>query len=227
MSNAPSYKANDPKGWCGDIRRGAAMGRPSIHDAPEDEPITLYLLPVRLVDGGCYDVNGTYFGSGDPLFWYADEAGTVDDVLRAKSREDAIEEIRLLYPLATFHDARHYAGEAPEIDPFVIAYATCALWSSSDGDVEHLDADHDVDDIAPETMATMIADCRAFREQAGALLDGIDDEQAGHDFWLTRNGHGAGFWDRDLGEQGDKLTKLCKRFGEINLYIGDDGKIYG
>lgn len=23
-----------------------------------------------------------------------------------------------------------------------------------------------------------------------------DDERAGHDFWLTRAGHGAGFWDR-------------------------------
>src|SRR5690606_26966366 len=27
---APSYSTNDPKGWCGDPRRGAAMGRPSV-----------------------------------------------------------------------------------------------------------------------------------------------------------------------------------------------------
>lgn len=223
----PSYKTRDPKGWCGDPSRGAALGRSSIQDAPEDAPIKLYLLPIRLTDGGDYDVNGTYWGSGDPLFWYADEAGDVDAVLRAKSREAAIEEIRKLYPLATFHDARHYAGEAPEIDPFVIAYATCALWSSSDVDVEHLDADHDVDDIAPETMAEMIADCRSFRELAGSLLDGIDEEQAGHYFWLTRNGHGCGFWDRGLGTRGDALTKLCKPFGTVDLYVGDDGKIYG
>lgn len=25
----------------------------------------------------------------------------------------------------------------------------------------------------------------------------IDWRQAGHDLWLTRNGHGTGFWDRD------------------------------
>lgn len=40
----------------------------------------------------------------------------------------------------------------------------------------------------------------------------IDNEpaeaRAGHDLWLTRNGHGAGFWDRDLGELGDRLTKV-------------------
>jgi hypothetical protein len=30
-------------------------------------------------------------------------------------------------------------------------------------------------------------------------------EQAGIDFWLTRNRHGAGYWDRGLGITGDKL----------------------
>ena len=50
---------------------------------------------------------------------------------------------------------------------------------------------------------------------------------AGHDFWLTRNGHGAGFWDRGLGEVGDRLSNACKAFGSYDLYIGDDGKIYG
>jgi hypothetical protein len=52
-----------------------------------------------------------------------------------------------------------------------------------------------------------------------------DAEKAGHDFWLTRNGHGAGFWDRNLGGIGDKLTKACE-YDECNLYVGDDGKIH-
>ena len=33
-----------------------------------------------------------------------------------------------------------------------------------------------------------------------AFLDGLTDDElarAGTDFWLTRNGHGAGFWDGD------------------------------
>ena len=50
-------------------------------------------------------------------------------------------------------------------------------------------------------------------------------EALGHDFWLTRNGHGAGFWDRGLGELGDRLTGLAKPYGTVDLYITDDGKV--
>jgi hypothetical protein len=51
-------------------------------------------------------------------------------------------------------------------------------------------------------------------------------DYAGHDFWLTRNHHGCGFWDRGLGELGDQLTKASQQFDEIDLYVGDDGKLY-
>lgn len=57
-------------------------------------------------------------------------------------------------------------------------------------------------DLAPETLARIIADCAAFQTANAALLDSAynrDDykaEQAGRDFWFTRNGHGVGFWDR-------------------------------
>lgn len=36
---------------------------------------------------------------------------------------------------------------------------------------------------------------------------------AGHDFALTRNGHGAGFWDRGLGDLGDRLTRAARAYG--------------
>lgn len=50
---------------------------------------------------------------------------------------------------------------------------------------------------------------------------------AGHDFWLTRNGHGAGFWDGDWPEpHASILTEASKTFGETDLYIGDDGKVH-
>jgi hypothetical protein len=51
-------------------------------------------------------------------------------------------------------------------------------------------------------------------------------EQAGHDFWLTRNRHGAGFWDRGHGAEGADLTQHAKSFGDCDLYVGDDGGIY-
>jgi hypothetical protein len=129
------------------------------------------------------------------------------------------------------------------IDAFVRAYIAAALWSSTaygteeesdavaDGHGDSFDMsfeslNYDLSDLAPETLASMIADCDAFRESAGALLDEWSDEQAGHDFWLTRNGHGAGFWDRGLAA-GDALTDLAHPFGEVYLYLGGDGKIYG
>lgn len=56
---------------------------------------------------------------------------------------------------------------------------------------------------------------------------GVDaPAQAGYDFWLTRNGHGAGFWESEWGKPGAILDKAAKAFGEADLYVGDDGLIY-
>lgn len=96
-----SYKANDPKGWGGDPSRGAALGRPSIHDAASSDAIKLHLRRVRLDSGG-YDPNGTYFGHGERLYWYASDCGSVDAMLRAPSREAAKARVRALYPKARF-----------------------------------------------------------------------------------------------------------------------------
>jgi len=45
-----------------------------------------------------------------------------------------------------------------------------------------------------------------------------------HDFILTRNGHGSGFWEPDRYEKpwGDKLTQLSKTYQEIDLYLSDN-----
>ena len=106
------------------------------------------------------------------------------------------------------------------------SYIECALWSSSDDDGEPLDKKHSAADISPEAVASMEADIEWFENAAGDLLDGIDLAQIGHDIWLTRNGHGVGFWDRGLGEIGDKLTEICQNMGKSSLYIGDDGLVY-
>ena len=57
-------------------------------------------------------------------------------------------------------------------------------------------------------------------------LTGMDAGQVGHDFWLTRNHHGAGFWDRGNGAAGDELSKLCHPYGESYLHIDENGSIY-
>ena len=55
------------------------------------------------------------------------------------------------------------------------------------------------------------------------LSEGDYWDYAAHDFIITRNGHGAGFWDGDWSEPiATKLTELCKKFGEIQIYLSDE-----
>jgi hypothetical protein len=117
---------------------------------------------------------------------------------------------------------------------FVLSYLGTALWSSSDtnaeeGDDESLESKgYTVEDISEDGFDSARTDCLAFYESHGHLFEG-KEEQAGHDFWLTRNGHGAGFWDRPevYGQKAaNELTKASKPYGESYLYVGDDGEIY-
>lgn len=119
-----------------------------------------------------------------------------------------------------------------QLDSFTRAYIECALWSSMDNANEQggepLDKNYSQSDIAPETLAEMIADCARFQSENSEALKDYPSENAGHDFWLTRNGHGAGFWENDFGTEADceKLTAACEEFKEFDLYVGDDGLIY-
>ena len=111
---------------------------------------------------------------------------------------------------------------------FVSAYVECAFWSNTDSDDRPLNDTHDICNVAPEAMESIRTDCKDFYDAHCNLWRSVhmDDEQAGHDFWLTRNAHGTGFWDRDIGDVGDKLTAVCKLYGTSDLYIGDDNLIY-
>lgn len=108
-------------------------------------------------------------------------------------------------------------------------YIICALWSSTDNKDQPLDQNYDVSDIDSKTKEKMIGDIVKFLKDAETPLEEseLDEEQIGHDFWLTRNRHGAGFWDRGLEKSlGEKLTKICHKFGEVDLYVGDDNKVH-
>ena len=119
-----------------------------------------------------------------------------------------------------------------KLDAFTLAYVRCALWSSNDWSRDDggdpLDDNYSAEDIAPETLFRMAADCAEFRRANAADLEDGTPDAGGHDFWLTRNGHGCGFWDGDWPEaSGERLTAAAKRFGTFCLYVGDDGRVYG
>lgn len=122
------------------------------------------------------------------------------------------------------------AAPRPKLDAFTQAYIECAFWSSTDDDGRPLDGVEA--DPADSCIDAMAADCAAFQAEHGGLLAecGASSERAGHDFWLTRNHHGAGFWDRGDDDYPkaarDRLTAAAHTAGECELYIGDDGLIY-
>lgn len=102
-------------------------------------------------------------------------------------------------------------------------YLTCAAWSSTDFEGESLDS-YQFSENAEKQMKN---DLQNFVDLVNAEIPEMemDAGQFAHDFWLTRNGHGAGFWDRGLGDLGDKLTKLAETFGECDLLVDSDDKI--
>jgi hypothetical protein len=127
------------------------------------------------------------------------------------------------------------------LEEMVAGFITCGLWSESayltwNDDTNAFDEDtesdtsfqshnFDADDIAPESLAAITADCAMFLDINAKDLANINAEQAGHDFWLTRNGHGAGFWDRGLGAVGERLTASCKHdFGECGFWYDPTAK---
>lgn len=97
----PNYTTHDPKGWCGDPSRGAAMGRCDYHADDCEAPVKLYVRRIPLDSGG-YDRNGTYFGTGNPLYWIATADCSVDFVMRASNREQAKTLTLYTYPNARF-----------------------------------------------------------------------------------------------------------------------------
>jgi hypothetical protein len=125
-----------------------------------------------------------------------------------------------------------------ELAQFTRAYVEALLWSSTDvvdGDDVHLDDERF--DTSGEFDTECAEQCRAFFE---ANYDDLvmacveyplnacsGMEQTGHDFALTRNGHGTGFWDRGLSEElGARLTAASEAAGEVCPYVGDDDLIY-
>jgi len=113
---------------------------------------------------------------------------------------------------------------------FTSAYLTCALWTATDDNGDPLDSNFTIKDFSAQTLKQATKDCTEFLSNNPNSFNDTPDNytigQAGHDFWLTRNGHGAGFWDRDLDDAGESLTQACEDYRALDVVLGDDGKLY-
>lgn len=106
------------------------------------------------------------------------------------------------------------------------AYVECADWADAPRDEDGEESD--TIGWHPTALTAMDAEMDAFLDDPEVVRDvvGLEPAQVGHDFWLTRNGHGTGFWDRGLGAVGDRLSVAAHAYGEASLYVGDDGWQY-
>ena len=137
-----------------------------------------------------------------------------------------------IMPLADVTEGREFHG----LDEFTRGYVEAIFFTECHSDNPELE-DCTFGDLAPETLARIVEDCADFQKSLGHLLAraheqaelagrAYSESSGGIDFWLTRNGHGAGFWDRGLGAVGDELTAMAKPYGSCDLYKGDNGKLY-
>ena len=117
--------------------------------------------------------------------------------------------------------------DAPTMREFFVAYVNAALWATvDDATGEPLDRRYNLDDITLASRAQMEDDCRNFITSNRDDLSTLDAEQCGQDFWLTRNRHGTGFWDRGYPEElGARLSDAAHVWGEASLYA-HEGAVY-
>ena len=95
---------------------------------------------------------------------------------------------------------------------FLDQYIETAFWEA---DIEPQELDEDC-----HREATI--DCLAFLSRVGCYLNDDNRLQAAHGFYLSRNGHGAGFWQRTydytIGNYADKFQAIAESFGPATYY---------
>lgn len=137
------------------------------------------------------------------------------------------------------------------LDEFTRSFFQAALWSTvanatnNDNDDRSFAAlGYDIDDFDPHVRNALAEECESFQEEFGDAIDAdvqrspampwpSNRELAGYGLWMTRNGHGVGFWDGDWPEPlSEILTDSAQRLGEVQLYVvgqrrdGKGGTIY-
>jgi len=119
-----------------------------------------------------------------------------------------------------------------ELDSFIQGFIEAMFFTECHSDNPELE-NATFDDIAGEALMTIITDCQQYQQVNAQLLtqayehDSVDYDatMAGRDYWFTRNGHGVGFWDRDLGDVGQALSDETE-MPEMYIYRGDDELVY-
>ena len=100
------------------------------------------------------------------------------------------------------------------------------LWSTLDYDsesAEYLDENFSWHDVDGRDQGAMESALRDFVEDnaddVAAYLERYDELSLAHDYILSRNGLGGGFWDRGLGDTGRRLDDALSGAYPIDAYV--------
>jgi len=142
------------------------------------------------------------------------------------------------------------------LNEFARGYVEAMFFTNGDCGDEREDLLNElgVSRLTKASLAQIKADCDEFLSHImpdGCFVrqwlnrvDGYSDEQAGHDLWFTRQGHGVGYWDRkELGsdageyfatiqapaqwEQGTRSQFLAIRGKAIGDHLSEAAKAMG
>jgi hypothetical protein len=108
-----------------------------------------------------------------------------------------------------------------KINEAVGAYLTCAAFADAP---EGKDTLYDWHISAIVEAYNVVMEFIQLASMRGDILQDVTDEQLGHDLWLSRNGHGSGFFDRDF-EHADLLQEIARGMGSRSVYC-TRGKFY-
>lgn len=126
------------------------------------------------------------------------------------------------------------------IKEMLIAYLEIALTLTADyyNENHYYDEDEEEEredwdnftiyDISQDSWSKAKIDCIKFLSKIPlTMIVNLDAGEIGSDFWLTRNGHGAGFWDRGYDDDVEKkLMDSVKQFGTQDLYLGNNNELH-
>lgn len=175
--------------------------------------------------------------AGDP-----EMASAVVAALEGKAEKQGLAKLKVLADESGSRDAKKLfsnvidyiragalSANDQSMEKALVSYLAAALWTNVDDDQEPLDKKYDIKDIADDSVEKARQELASFMswiEEEGVDVGNNDEEQIAHDFYLTREHHGAGFWDGDYPNKGKRLTDMAHSFGLAALYVGDDGKLH-
>lgn len=130
-----------------------------------------------------------------------------------------------------------------EFNAFHSAYIEALFFRETiGGDGNPLDSDYDSSDLSKRSETKIRHDCLAFYAMnhktiqhgaapMGQYYDGATDAirkaaYGGHDFYMTRQGHGVGFWESEwsIADPNQTLDKAATQFHEFHTWI-NKGKV--